>query len=95
MDSLKHSILLTDIGASGSTNTALKLCRFVGDDITVEVGKKEHLEVASALFINKLCGHNVCIPLVGGDLGIEIGNLVAVLKEVSVGRLYNVRFGNE
>ena len=87
---LKHCVLFADICASRGANAALELCRFIGYNVTVEVGKKEYLEIRSALLVNKLCGHNVGIPLVCGDLGVKSGYLVAILEEIAVGGFNNI-----
>lgn len=95
VDGLEHSVLFTDVCASCRADAALELCGLIGNDITVKVGKKKNLEVAAALLVDELCRHNICVPLVSGDFGVEVCDLVAVLKEVTVGGFDNVGLGNE
>ena len=48
VDGLEHRVALADIGRTRGAYAALNLGRLVGDDIAVQVGQHDHLEIAAA-----------------------------------------------
>ena len=95
MDGLEHGVAVTDIGRAGGAHTTLNLGGLVGDDVAVQVGQYEHLELAAASLVDQVGGHNVDVPVLGGDAGILGGHLVADAGEVAVGLLHNVGLGDD
>ncbi len=70
VNGLEHGVPLADVRAARRAYAALELGRLVGQDVAVEIGKNEYLEVGTALFVYELCGGYVDIPIVGCDFGI-------------------------
>ena len=87
MDSLEHSVPFTDVRTACRAYAALKFSRLVGDDIAVEIGKNEYLEVLATLRVDELCGSDVDIPFVGCDLRIVLADIFAKVEELTVGGL--------
>ena len=82
---LEHGIALADIAASGRSDAALELGGLIGYDIAVKVGKNKDLKVCTALFVDKLGGGDVDIPVVCGYFGILLAYRLAEIEEFSVG----------
>ncbi len=81
MDRFKHSVSATDIGTSGSSYAALQLCRFIGNDIAIQIRQDEYVEIAVDLIVNQVGCHDIYIPVVGLDLRVILGNIVAEAEE--------------
>ena len=94
MNSLKHGVNIAYIGAACRAYAALYLRCLVGNNIAVKVRQKNYLEVASYTLIHKVCGHNINVPIFGGNAGVILCNLVAKLGELAVGLLHNVSLCN-
>ena len=73
---------------------ALDLGRFVSDDVAVQVGQHNDLEVAAALVVEQLRGHDIDVPVVKHDFRVFLSNLLAGVEELAVGRLDDVRLGD-
>ena len=87
VDGLKHGEAVADVGAAGGTDTALKLSRLIGDDIAVEIGQHKDLELRTDIGVHQIGGHDVDVPVVGGDIGIIRRHFVAESGEKTVGLL--------
>ena len=95
VDGLEHSILTASVGAARRAYAALNLGGLVGDDVAVEVGQHEYLELAANLRIYQVGGHDVDVPVVGGDLRIIRRHLVADAGEHTVGLFHDVGLGDD
>ena len=94
VDSFKHGILVANIGTACGTHTTLDLGSFIGDDIAVQIGQHEHLELVADLLIHKVRGHNINVPFVGGNLRILCRDLLADGRKFAVCLLHNIGLGN-
>ena len=95
MDRFKHSVSATDIGTSGSSYAALQLCRFIGNDIAIQIRQDEYVEIAVDLIVNQVGCHDIYIPVVGLDLRVILGNIVAEAEEFTVSFLHDIRLGHD
>ena len=77
VNSLEHSVFLTDICASRCADSALEFDCLVGDYVTVKVGKYKYFKVTASLRVDKLCRGDVYIPLVGDNIGVLISDFFA------------------
>jgi len=67
---LEHGVALAYVGASGGAHPSLELGRLIGEDVAIEVGENYDLEIAPALFIHQLGGHDINKPVIESDFGI-------------------------
>ena len=54
MDRFKHSVSATDIGTSGGSTPPCSYCRFIGNDIAIQIRQDEYVEIAVDLIVNGL-----------------------------------------
>ena len=95
VDGLEHSILTASVGAARRAYAALNLGGLVGDDVAVQIGQNEHLKPAADFRVHQIGGHDVDVPVLGGDLRIVRRNLMADAGEHSVGLFHNVGLGDD
>ena len=67
VDGLEHSILTASVGAARRAYAALNLGGLVGDDVAVQIGQNEHLKPAADFRVHQIGGHDVDVPVLGGD----------------------------
>ena len=72
----------------------LYLACLVREDVAIEVGQRNHLELVPALEVQELGGHDVDVPAVPRDLGETGGNLSRHVQELAVRGLDHVGFGD-
>jgi len=94
MNGFKHGILLADIGTASGANPALKFSRFVGQNISVEVGKNEDLKFPAPFFIDQFGSHNVNVPVISLDFRIFFGQAVKIFEETSISGFNHVGFSH-
>ena len=90
VDGLEHGVPLPDVGGTGGSDASLDLGGLVRDDVPVQVGQDEDLEVSPAGGVDELGGGDVNEPHVVLDLGVLLADLVRQVDEQSVGGLDDV-----
>ena len=94
VDGFKHGIPATGVGAARRADTALNLGSLIGNDIAVQVWQYEHLKFAADLRVHQIGGHDINIPILGGDLRVIRRHLMADAGEHPVGFLHDVGLGD-
>ena len=94
MDGFKHRITVTDIGTAGCTHAALNLGCLIGNNIAVQVGQQNHLELVAQLGIDQIGGHNINIPIVHRNIRVILSDFVADGSELAVCLFHNIGLGN-
>src|SRR6266498_387887 len=89
---LEHRHAVAHVGARGDTEPADQTGCQVREDVPVEVGQQQHVEVLRLL--HQLHGHVVHQVLVVFDLGVVLGHLATDRVEETVGVLHDVRLGH-
>ena len=74
MDGFEHGVSGADVGGSSSSNSALDLGGFVGEDVAVEVGHDEDLEIGASCCVEQFGGHDIDVPAVPLDAGVFLGD---------------------
>ncbi len=94
MDGLEHGIPLADIGASGGAHSALELRGLIGEDVPVQVGQDDHLEVAPPFLVHQLCRHYIHEPVIELNFRILAGYSPGYLQELAVCGLDHIGLGD-
>ena len=95
MNGLEHGVAVANVGASGSAHAALKLGGLVGDDIAVEVGQEDDLELFPQGLFEKVCSHDINVVVLHGDIRVVLCHLMGNGGEFAVGLFHNVSLGDD
>lgn len=87
---LKHRISSAYVGASCCSHSALKLSRFIGDYVTIQIRQDEYVEIAVDLIVHQICRHDIDIPVISLYLRIILCHIIAQAEELAVSLLHDI-----
>ena len=90
MDSLINARFISDVGAGREAQATHQTGAQVADDVTVEVGGDQHVELLRAL--HQLHAQGIDDAVVGLDVGVILGHFAEGAQEQAVGQLHDVGF---
>ena len=94
VDGFKHSVLVADVGRASRTHAALNLGSFVGDDIAVQVGQQDHLELLTQRIFQQIGSHNIDVVIFHRNAGVILGNLMTEGSKLAVCLFHNIGLGD-
>jgi len=91
---LEHGVPAAGVGAAGGADAALNLGGLICDDVTVEIWQYKYLKFAADFRVHQIGGHDVDVPVLGGDLRVLRRDLVADSGEAAIGFLHDIGLGD-